>query len=119
MLGRIDTSFIGPAILSPMPTILEGEAFKVMLRALTADLALTTPNSARYRIDDLIQSNAVLDWTPLTPSTVMSILVTSAQNVLRNGLWRERRQLVVEASDTDGPLRRVVDYDIQAILGLD
>lgn len=118
MLGRLDLSFTGPQTLSPVPTILEGEAFKVTVRALSADLAVTTPSSARYRIDDGHQGVAVLDWTTLTPSTLMSFIVTSTRNAMRSGMGKERRQITVECSDSDGPLRRTIDYDILDIPGI-
>jgi hypothetical protein len=118
VLGRLDLSILGPQTLSPVPTILEGEAFKVTLRALSADLAVATPSTARYRIDDEHQNSPVLDWTTITPATLMSFIVTSAQNAMRNGMGMERRQLIVEATDSDGALRRVIDYDIQDIAGL-
>lgn len=116
MLGRLDLSLTGPQTLNPLPTILEGEAFKVTVRALTADLAVTTPSSARYRIDDGAQ--AVLDWTALTPSALMTFIVTSARNAMRNGMGKERRTITVEASDSDGPIRKVLDYDILDIPGV-
>lgn len=118
MLARLDISLTGPQTLSPVPTLLEGEAFKVMVRALDADLAVATPSAARYRLDDPNQGNAVLDWTALTPSTLMSFIVTSSQNAMRNGMGKERRQIVIEASDSDGPIRRVLDYDIENIQGI-
>lgn len=118
MLGRLDLSLTGPRMLIPVPTILEGEAFQVTARALTADLAASTPTSARYRIDDLNRGDAVLDWTSLTPATSMSFIVTTDQNAIRNGLSRERRQIIVEVSDSDGPIRRTLEYDIQDLQGI-
>lgn len=118
MLGRLDLTVAGPQTLTPLPTILEGEAFKVTVRALSADLAVTTPSSARYRIDDAHQNIAVLDWTTLTPSTLMSFIVTSARNAMRNGMLKERRTIIVEASDADGPLRQSLSYDVLDIPGV-
>lgn len=118
MLGRLDYDLIGPRARAPVPTILEGEALKIMVRALNSDLAVTIPTSARYRIDDANQGTAVLDWATLTPSTSMSLIVTSAQNAMRNGMRQERRQLVIECADSDGPIRRTLDYDILDIAGV-
>lgn len=119
MLGRLDFTLLGPQAMYPVPTINEGEALKVTVRPLSADLAATTPSSMRYRIDDAVQGNAVLDWATLSPGTSVSIIVTSAQNAMRNGCLKERRQIVLEASDSDGPIRRVIDYDVVDIEGME
>lgn len=110
---------LGPPIGEALtPRIREGEAFRVTVRALTADLAASTPTTMRYRIDDLNQGNAVLDWTTLTPATSVNVIITAAQNAMRNGLSIERRQLVFEASDSDGPVRKTLDYDIADLQGI-
>jgi hypothetical protein len=119
MLGRIDLQLLGPPIGEALtPRIREGEAFRVTVRALTADLAAATPSAMKYRIDDLNQGSAVLDWTAMTPATSVNVIITAAQNAMRNGLCVERRQLVFEASDSDGPVRRTLDYDIQDLQGI-
>lgn len=119
MLGRLDIQLLGPPVGQALtPRINEGEAFRVTIRALTADLAASTPSTMRYRIDDLDQGNAVLDWTTLTPATSVNVIVTSAQNAMRNGLCVERRQIVIEATDSDGPIRKVIDYEIQNLQGI-
>lgn len=118
MLGRLDIALTGPQTMAPVPTILEGEAFKVTLRVLDANLGVTTPSSARYRIDDAHQNTAILDWTTITPSTLMSFIVTSARNAMRNGLGKERRTIIIEASDSDGALRQMLSYDVLDIPGV-
>lgn len=119
MLGRIDLQLLGPPVGEALtPRIREGEAFRVTIRALTADLAASTPTAMRYRIDDLNQGNAVLDWTTLTPATSVNVVITAAQNALRNGCGTERRQLVFEATDSDGPIRKTLDYDIADLQGV-
>lgn len=118
MLGRLDHELLGPQVQYPVPTINEGEALKVTVRPLTADLAATTPTTMRYRIDDAVQGVAVLDWTTLTPATSVSFIVTSARNAMRNGCGKERRQIIVEAVDSDGPIRKVIDYDIVDLQGI-
>jgi len=120
MLGRIDIQLLGPPIGEALtPRIREGEAFRVTVRALTADLAAATPSEMRYRIDDLDQGNAVLDWTTLSPATSVNVIITAAQNAMRNNLCAERRQLVFEASDSDGPIRKTLDYDIADLQGVE
>lgn len=119
MLGRLDISALGPNVGQALtPRINEGEALKLTVRPLSADLAATTPTTMRYRIDDVDQGTAVLDWTSLTPGTTVSIVVTSAQNALRNCRVVEKRQVVVEAVDSDGPLRRTYDYEISDLQGI-
>lgn len=120
MLGRLDYSLTGVQLgQSPVLRVNEGEAFRVTLRPLTADLVASTPSTMRYRIDDQVQGNAVLGWTTLTPSTSVNVVVTSAQNAMRNGLCVERRQIVFEASDSDGPIRRTLEYDLQDLQGVE
>ena len=120
MLGRLDISALGPNVGQALtPRINEGEAFRLTVRPLSADLAATTPTTMRYRIDDLDQGTAVLDWTSLTPATSVNIIITSAQNAMRNGLCVERRQVVVEAVDSDGPMRRTFDYEIADLQGIE
>jgi hypothetical protein len=120
MLGRIDISLLGPPIgVAVTPRINEGEAFRVTIRALTADLAASTPDGMRYRLDDLDQGNAILDWTILTPATSVNVIITGAQNAMRNGLRVERRQMVFEASDSDGAIRKALDYDITDLQGIE
>lgn len=120
MLARLDISLTGVQLgISPTPRVNEGEAFRVTLRPLSADLAATTPTTMRYRLDDLNQGTAILDWTTLTPATSVNVVISSAQNAIRNGMCVERRQLVFEASDADGPIRRTLDYDIADIQGIE
>jgi len=119
MLGRLDFTTLGPDVGRALtPRINEGEAFRLTVRPLSADLAATTPTTMRYRIDDRDQGTAVLDWTTLTPATSVNIVLTSAQNAMRNGLGIERRQVVIEAVDSDGPMRRTFDYEISDLQGV-
>jgi hypothetical protein len=48
----------------------------------------------------------------------VNIVLTSAQNALRNCLSIERRQVVVEATDSDGPMRRTWEYEIADLQGI-
>jgi hypothetical protein len=119
VLGRIDISVLGPIVGQALtPRINEGEAIRLTVRPLSADLAATTPTTMRYRIDDLNQGTAVLDWTSLVTGTSVNIVLTSAQNALRNCLSIERRQVVVEATDSDGPMRRTWEYEIADLQGI-
>jgi hypothetical protein len=119
MLGRLDISMIGPPVgVAVVPRIREGEAFRITIMALTENLAAATPTSMRYRIDDLNQGSAILDWTSLTPATSVNVVITAAQNAIRNCGYVERRQIVVEASDADGPIRNTMEYDIQDLRGI-
>jgi hypothetical protein len=119
MLGRLDIQLLGPTVgVALTPRINEGEAFRVTLRPLSADLAAIIPSTLRYRIDDLNQGTAVLDWTSLTPATSVNVIITGAQNAMRNGLSLERRQIVVEATDSDGAIRKTLDYEIADLQGI-
>lgn len=118
MLGRLDVTMQGPPIGQAVNReIIEGQLLKLTVKALDADLAAATPSSARYRIDNLSTGTSTLGWTTLSPSTSMSILVTAAQNARSSCYSRERRQIVIEASDSDGPIRESVDYDLLDLQG--
>jgi hypothetical protein len=120
MLGRLDIFAIGPDRGQALtPRIHEGEALRLTVRPLSANLAATTPTSMRYRIDDLDQRSAVLDWTSLTPGPSVDIVLTSALNAIRNYRPVERRQVVIEASDSDGPMRRTYEYEIADLQGVE
>jgi hypothetical protein len=118
MLGRLDISLLGQIGQALTPRINEREAFQLTIRALTADLAAATPSTMRYRIQDMDQCATVLDWTTLAPATAVSLIITGAQNAMRNGCDVERRQILVEASDSDGAIRRTFDYEIQNLQGI-
>ena len=117
MLARLDIQMIGPQS-APVPEVSEGTTLRVTVRPLNSDLAAATPTTMRYRVQDLIQGAAVLDWTSLTPGPAVNVTVTATQNALRNGMCRERRQLVVEATDADGLIRRALDFDVADIAGV-
>jgi len=117
MLARLDIQTIGPQSL-PIPEVSEGTTLRVTVRPLNSDLAAATPSSMRFRVQDLIQCATVVDWTSLTPGTAVTVTVSAAQNALRNGLCRERRQLVAEAVDADGTIRQTLSYDVVDIAGV-
>lgn len=117
MLSRLDIQTIGPQSL-PIPEVPEDTTLRVTVRPLNSDLAAATPSTMRFRVQDLIQCVAVVDWTSLTPSTAVTVTVTAAQNALRNGMCRERRSLVVEATDADSTIRRIYDFDVLDLLGV-
>jgi len=116
LIGRLDVS--SSAIGALTRRIAEGDALRLTLRVLSPDLALIAPTTLRYRIDDLNQGSAVLEWTTLTPTATTNVIVTSAQNAMRSGLSVERRQIVFEASDSDGPQRKTYEYDISNLQGI-
>lgn len=116
MLGRIDIIVRGPP-QAVMTRIYEGAIHKLHVHALNSDLAQTTPTSARYRIDNLTDGTTIKDWTTLTPSTSMDVLISAADNALTSGCSRERRQVVIEASDSDGAVRVTHEYDLIDLQG--
>jgi hypothetical protein len=119
MLGRLDVQLLGPAVgEAVIPRIVEGSALRITLRPLSADLAATIPTSMRWRLDDLSQGTAIVDWTSLTPATSVNVVISSSQNAIRNGMCVERRQFVAEAADADGPIRKTIEFDIENIQGI-
>lgn len=116
MLVRIDIS-TDETGQSPVRQVNEGEALKLTLRALNDSLAVVTPTSMRYRIQSIDTGETVLDWTSLTPSTAVSVIITGAQNAIRCG-GTERRAVIAEATDSDGLIRRVFEYDVVDLQGI-
>lgn len=122
MLGRIDLSLLGPPVGQALtPRVNEGEAFRVTMRVLNADLGAATPTTMRWYLRDLDRGGeAIIGWQDLTPATSVNVTIAGSRNLIRNTLSRERRQLVFEATDSDGPIRKTLDYEIQSLgLGSD
>jgi len=117
MLARLDFQLLGPGQAPPL-RIHEGESLRFTLRALSADLAVVTPTTARYRIEDLDQGSTVTDWTTVTPATSMAVTISGATNAIRNSMGVERRQVIAEATDSDGTIRRTLDYEISDLQGI-
>lgn len=111
MLGRLDITVQGPP-QSVTQAVIEGAIQKLSVRALDSNLATATPSSARYRIDNLTTGETVKNWTSLTPATSMDILISATDNALQSCYERERRQVLIEASDSDGPVRVIHEYDV-------
>lgn len=44
----------------------------------------TTPTTARYRVDDCRTSKQLVDWTSLSPSTAMTIIIPGSANAIIN-----------------------------------
>ncbi len=44
----------------------------------------TTPTTARYRVDDCRSGKELVDWTALTPSTSMTIVIPGSVNAIIN-----------------------------------
>lgn len=78
--------------------------------------APAVPASSRYRIDDITSGETeVLAWTALpSGDTSEEITLTAEQNrILKNRNTRERRQVTVEATGSDGePFADVFEYEI-------
>lgn len=115
MIARLDISATaGPRIGQSgiTPSINEGQTLRLNVRPLNESLVASTPTSMRYRIDDLDNRQAILDWTALTPSTSITLTITAAQNAIRHLLDSERRQIVIEATDVDGVYRDTYVYEV-------
>jgi hypothetical protein len=82
--------------------------------------ALGVPISARYRLDDLSSNTEVLTWTDLAVTdSSHEITITAEQNrILKSRRDRERRQVTVEATGSDGePFRETFEYEILNLTG--
>jgi hypothetical protein len=119
MLGRLDIIPLAQPGQAMGPRINEGEALRVTIRALNSNLGATTPLTMRYRIQDVDQNSTLLDWTTLTPATSVDVTITGAQNSIRNGRSLEHRQILAEASDIDGVIRKTLNYTVADIEGIE
>lgn len=118
MLARIDITLLGTDGSALTPQLIAGQALRITARVLNSDLALTTPSSLRYRIDDVLSGQAIISWTTVAPANPTVITVAPTNNTIRNtGNDFERRQIMIEASDTDGPIRHTQDYLVLNTLG--
>ena len=58
-----------------------------------------TPTTARYRVDDCRSETEMVDWTALTPSSSMEIVVPGPINTIIND--RDRNESKVVTLNTD------------------
>jgi len=103
----------------PKPRAKEGSGFTATVyfrNAATAD----TPTTARYRIDCLKTGVTVRDWTTLTPSTSISVAITSDDNAIQESCnANERKQLTVEAdTDLSTQVRNTAYWEVDNIRGV-
>jgi hypothetical protein len=119
MLSRIDITLLGTQRGQALtPQLNAGQALQITARILNADLALTVPTLLRYRVDDVISGQSIKDWTPIANASTATITLSSSYNTIRNtGRDFERRQIMVEASDSDGAIRQTQDYLLMNTLG--
>lgn len=79
----------------------EGNAVTVTFELLDSALAPSTPDSAKYRIDDPISGRAILGWTSISsPTDTVEISITGAQNALDpagDGATDEARQVTLQS----------------------
>lgn len=61
-----------------------------------------TPTTARYRVDDCRSEEEMVDWTTLTPSSSMEIVIPGTVNTIVNK--RNKRESKVVTLNTDNGL---------------
>ena len=67
------------------------------------DDAPTIPTAVRYRVDCLTNQRQIVGWTDLDPASVVEFTITPDQNrILDDSNKAEDRQVVIEATGTDG-----------------
>lgn len=67
------------------------------------------PAALAYRIDDETSGATILDWTTLSPASIVSIEISAAQNeMVSNSLDQERHIVTVQLTDPsgDGPFEK-------------
>lgn len=98
----------------------EEETAVVQISTFDARQQAVAPLSLQYRIDDLTNRQEVLTWTPVSaPLTVNEITITADQNaILSNRNKIERRQMVIEATDSTGPRKKVVEWNVRNLQGV-
>jgi len=104
--------------------IKERNASRITATFLNTSRQIAVPASARYRIDDItggkLCSRQVLDWTAIiAPAATETVTITAEQNRILSGSNRkERRQVTVEATGSDGePFRQDYVYEIENLAG--
>lgn len=61
-----------------------------------------TPITARYRVDDCRTGRQLVDWTTLTPATLMTIAIAGSLNAIINSDRQTPEQKVVTVNTDNG-----------------
>jgi hypothetical protein len=79
-----------------------------------------TPTNIRYRIDDLTNCRAILDWTTVSPDDEITLTITPTQNeLLCQGNREEKRQVTVAADyGLSGQYMDSVCFDVENLRGV-
>lgn len=101
-------------------TFNEGSAVTVTAR-FRNDGATVVPLSIRYRVDNRTAHENVVNWTDVSPASLVTITVPATVNVLRNQRnRRERFAVTVEANyGTATAFTNAKQYDVQNLDGIE
>lgn len=102
-----------------MKTVDEANAFTVTARFRNGT-AGTTPNTAHYRVDCRTTKREILGWTPISPSSVISIDVLPEWNaILDSSNLVEQKTITVAANkDTSGQRIRSYTWEVKNLQGV-
>ncbi len=99
--------------------IVEGSIRYVTVEFFDRTDAPATPSALRYRVDCLTNQREVVGWTDLVAAQTATFIVTADQNrILNDQNLAEDRQIVVEATGSDGPIRVDATYRIRNLLNV-
>ena len=83
--------------------IKENSFYEIEASFFDSEGAAALPASIRYQIQCLTSGKLVRDWTSVTIGTTVSIIVTDEENDIQNDRNnREKKQIVVQATNADG-----------------
>lgn len=98
----------------------EGSAVTVTAR-FRNNGATVVPLSVRYRVDNRTSRETVIDWTEVSPASLVTVTIPATANVLRSQRNKsERFAVTFEANHgTATAFTNAKQYDVQNINGIE
>jgi hypothetical protein len=88
----------------------EESAATFTFRPLDEDGKAVTPNTMRYRVDDLSSSTELVAWTNVTPATEVEVTVPATVHSMINAAQSEEVKVVTVQTDYDTSIQTSEEY---------
>ena len=79
----------------------EGSAITFSVTFYNSGVA-TAPSTIRYRVDDVVSEDNVVDWTTVTATATASISIAASLNVMEDEDHRRERKIITVEADNGG-----------------
>ena len=81
-----------------MKIVREGSVCRIRSRFFNEDNVATTPIAAQYRLRDVTNNRTIIDWTALSPSTFVDVVIAPESNAIyRNNVTYQEHAFVMQA----------------------